>query len=194
MGTVTHQNIGYLCRWARGTGSFDAPRPCPTWVAQRLWTGTLLFTAGLGVMYLICALRPDPQPGDGAAPAMGSRAVLVAALAYSLTPYVLEYEARISAILMPWSALPWMVALVIRSLRRGGWRDPALSPSSSPSAAGQRHQPHLRRIAPVLWIPHAVWGVREVSFRRAAAAVARIGALTIAGSLWWMSGLFTQAG
>ena len=192
-GTVTHQNIGYLLPMGPWYWVFHA-LAVPTWVAQRLWTGTLLFTAGLGVVFLLGALRPDPQPGEGAAPAMGSRAVLVAALAYALTPYVLEYEARISAILMPWSALPWMVALVIRSLRRGGWRDPARFALVVALCGGVNATSLIYAgIAPVLWIPHAVWGVREVSFRRAAAAVARIGALTIAGSLWWMSGLLTQA-
>src|SRR5690242_14579929 len=54
LGTVTHQNIGYLfpmgpyftlVRWAH----------IPVWVGQRVWMGTLLFSAGLGVAY--CARR-----------------------------------------------------------------------------------------------------------------------------------------
>ena len=34
-----------------------------------------------------------------------------------LSPYVLEYVARISAILLPWAGLPWMVVFVVRGLR-----------------------------------------------------------------------------
>ena len=56
----------------------------------------------------------------------GTPAVTVAALAFMLSPYVLQYEARISALLMPWAALPWLVALVVRALRVGGWRYPAI--------------------------------------------------------------------
>ena len=197
MGTVTHQNIGYLLPLGPWYWAFHAVA-VPMWVAQRLWTGTLLFTAGLGVVFLLRALHADaaaPERGeDGVAPLMGSGAILVAALAYALTPYVLEYEARISAILMPWSALPWMVALVIRSLRRGGWRDPALFAIVVALCGGVNATSLIYAgIAPVLWIPHAIWGVREVPLRRALAAVGRIGVLTIAGSLWWMSGLWTQA-
>ncbi|GAC1312641.1 MAG: hypothetical protein NVSMB12_03040 [Acidimicrobiales bacterium] len=191
MGTVTHQNIGYLLPLGPWYWMFHT-LGIPMWIAQRMWTGTLLFTAGLGVAFLIRALRPDEEADDPAI--LGSGAVLVASLAYALTPYVLEYEARISAILMPWSALPWMVALVIRSLRRGGWRDPALFALVVALCGGVNATSLIYAgIAPVLWIPHAVWGVREVSLRRALAAVGRIGVLTIAGSLWWMSGLWTQA-
>jgi arabinofuranan 3-O-arabinosyltransferase len=101
MGTVTHQNIGYLLPMGPFYWFWSAVA-VPTWVAQRLWTGTLLFAAGSGVWYLLRALGP-----------MRQRAVFVAALGYMLSPYVLEYVARISAILMPWAALPWMLALVI---------------------------------------------------------------------------------
>jgi len=66
MGTVTHQNIGYLLPMGPWYWVFHA-LAVPTWVAQRLWTGTLLFTAGLGVVFLIGSLRPEPQTGEGAA-------------------------------------------------------------------------------------------------------------------------------
>ncbi|GAC1533100.1 MAG: alpha-(1-_3)-arabinofuranosyltransferase [Acidimicrobiales bacterium] len=205
MGTVTHQNIGYLLPmgpwyWALRTLGL------PTWIAQRLWTGTLLFLAGLGVVFLLRALSPEPaQTGKGSQARreeerserghFGGLALVVAGLAYSLSPYVLEYEARISAILMPWSAMPWLVALVIRSLRRGGWRDPALFALVVALCGGVNATSLIYvGIAPILWIPHAVWGLREVSLRRALAAVGRIGVLTVAASLWWMAGLLTQAG
>ena len=217
MGTVTHQNIGYLLPMGPWYWLFHAAR-VPVWVAQRLWTGTLLFSAALGVVFMLNALRGDPGEGSGtgagsrsasgsgpisgpvsgagfrSGSGFGTAASFVAALAYALTPYVLEYEARISAILMPWAAMPWMVALVVRSLRRGGWRDPALFAIVVALCGGVNATSLIYAgIAPVLWIPHAIWGLREVSFRRAMGAVGRIGVLTVAGSLWWMSGLWTQA-
>ena len=42
--------------------------------------------------------------------------VLVAMLAYMFSPYLLNYSARISVILLPWAALPWLIALTARSL------------------------------------------------------------------------------
>ena len=200
MGTVTHQNIGYLLPMGPWYWLFHAAG-VPVWVAQRLWTGTLLFSAALGVVFLLGALRPEQvgprAEAEEAAPQthlFGPGAVVVAALGYALSPYVLEYEARISAILMPWAALPWMVALVVRSLRRGGWRDPALFAIVVALCGGVNATSLIYAgIAPVLWIPHAIWGLREVSLRRALGAVSRIAVLTVAGSLWWMSGLWTQA-
>ena len=100
-------------RWARTTGSCDR-LGVPDWVAQRLWLGSLLFAAGVGVLYL---LRTFGLRGPG---------VVVAALAYMLTPYTLDYAARISVLLMPWAALPWMIGLMRKALRDGGWRYPAI--------------------------------------------------------------------
>jgi arabinofuranan 3-O-arabinosyltransferase len=203
MGTVTHQNIGYLLPMGPWYWTLHLLR-VPTWVAQRLWIGTLLFLAGLGVVFLLRTLgwegvRPGhldepaaagPARRDGYGPA-----VLVAALAFMLSPYVLEYEARISAILMPWAALPWMVALVIRALRAGGWRYPAWFALTVALVGGVNATSLIYAgIAPVLWFPFAVWVIREVTLRRAAGTLARIGFLTVLGSLWWMAGLLTQAG
>ncbi len=182
MGTVTHQNIGYLLPmgpyyWLCHAGGL------PMWVSQRLWTASLLFLAGLGVVYLLRTLG------------WSGRAVLVAALAYALTPYVLEYEARISAILMPWSAMPWMVALVARGLRRGGWRHPAAFALVVAVCGGVNATSLIYAgVAPLLWIPMAIWITGEASVGRAVGTVLRVGALTVLTSLWWMAGLVTQAG
>ncbi|MFI5041151.1 MAG: alpha-(1-_3)-arabinofuranosyltransferase family protein, partial [Acidimicrobiales bacterium] len=193
MGTVTHQNIGYLLPMGPWYSTLHAVG-VPTWVAQRLWTGTLLFLAGLGVVYLLRCMGPTERPADSEESVLAGRAVLLAALAYSLSPYVLEYEARISAILMPWAAMPWMIALVVRGLRRPGWRYPALFALVVALCGGVNATSLIYAgIAPVLWIPYAVWVIREVPWRRAVTTVAQVGVLTVAGSLWWMSGLWAQA-
>ena len=100
MGTVTHQNIGYL--WPQGPWYwlFDH-LGFPDWVAQRLWSGTLLFLAGLGVLFLLRTLGWRSSVSAGAA--RFAPAALPAALVYMLSPYVIEYIARISAILLPWA-------------------------------------------------------------------------------------------
>lgn len=182
MGTVTHQNIGYLLPMGPWYWLGRAAH-LPMWVTQRLWIGTLLFLAALGVVYLLSALG------------LSARAVLVAALGYALTPYLLEYVARISAILMPWAAMPWMVGLVIRGLRRGGWRHPAAFALVVALCGGVNATSLIYAgVAPVLWVVFAVWVVREISFARAWATVLRIAVLTLLTNVWWMAGLAVQAG
>ena len=101
MGGVTHQNIGYLFPQGPWYWVFDHLH-VPDWVAQRLWTGTLLFAAGMGVLALVRTFGWKHRPA------------FIAAISYELSPYVLEYVARISAILLPWAGLPWMVVFVIQ--------------------------------------------------------------------------------
>ncbi len=109
-GTVTHQNIGYL--WPMGPYYWLLERlGAPDWVAQRLWLGSLLFFAGAGVLWLARLLGPFGERRNRGAAA-------VAALVYMLTPYTLTYAARISAILLPYAGLPWMLGLVVIALRR----------------------------------------------------------------------------
>ena len=111
MGTVTHQNIGYLFPMGPYYWILDK-LGVPDWVAQRLWLGSILFFAGAGVLYL---LRTFGIRGPG---------VVVAAVAYMFTPYTLDYSARISVLLLPFAALPWLIGLTRKALRDGGWRYP----------------------------------------------------------------------
>jgi arabinofuranan 3-O-arabinosyltransferase len=180
LGTVTHQNIGYLFPmgpyyWALETIGV------PSWVAQRFWLGSLVFFAGLGVLYL---LRTIDMRGPGA---------VVAALAFMLSPYVLHYSARISVILLPWAGLGWMLGLMVRALRKGGWRYPAAF-AIVVQIVGSVNATALvfALLAPLLWVPYAVWISREVDWKRAALTLLRIGVLTLAASLWWIAGLWAQ--
>src|SRR6195256_4962548 len=83
MGTVTHQNIGYLFPMGPYYWVLQAIR-LPDWVAQRLWLGSLVFLAALGVLYL---LRPLHVHGPG---------VVTAAVLFMLSPYVLDFASRLS--------------------------------------------------------------------------------------------------
>src|SRR5690242_11289290 len=114
LGTVTHQNIGYLFPMGPYYWVMDRVG-VPAWVSQRIWLGTLLFLAGLGALVLFRTLGVR---GPG---------VVAGALVFMLSPYVLDFSARMSVILLPWVALPWMLAIAIRALRSGGgWREAAL--------------------------------------------------------------------
>ncbi|HEX2737148.1 MAG TPA: alpha-(1-_3)-arabinofuranosyltransferase family protein, partial [Acidimicrobiia bacterium] len=182
LGTVTHQNIGYV--FPMGPYYWICDRlGLPDWIAQRIWLGSILFLAALGVLYLMRTLHVS---GVG---------VPVAAVAFMLSPYSLDYAARISIILLPFAGLPWMLALTIRALRKGGWRYPALFAIVVQIVGGVNATALIfAGVAPVLWIVYATFISREVSFRSALGTTFRIGALTIFTSLWWMAGLSLQAG
>ena len=119
----------------------------------------------------------------------------VAALVYMLSPYPLAYTARISAILLPWAGLPWLIALAARSLRRGGWRDPAIFALIVFTIGGTNATSLIfAGIGPVLWIVFAVFVEHEVSVRHALAVTGRIAVLTFVTALWWIAGLSVQSG
>jgi hypothetical protein len=181
LGTVTHENIGYLLPMGPFYWTM-AELHVPLWVAQRLWMGCLLFAAGAGALYL-CRVLGLAGPGR-----------YVTALAYMFTPYVLQYSGRISVILMPWSGLPWMLAFVVLALRKGGWRFPALFALVVALVSGINASSILYvGIAPALWLPYAVLVTRESTWRRAWGVAWKVAGLTALASLWWVVGLQVEA-
>ncbi len=181
LGTVSHEYIGYLLPMGPFYAVFHL-LGVPVWVAQRLWLGTILFAAGLGVLYLsrILGLR---GPGPTAA-----------ALAYMLSPYFLQYAGRISVILLPWAGLPFMLGLTIVALRRGGWREPALFAFVVALVSGINASSIIYvGVAPILWIFYAVVVLRESTWRHALATALRIAVLTLGACLWWIAGLEVEA-
>ncbi len=192
MGVVTHQNIGFLLPQGAFFWLLDL-LGLPTWVAQRLWTGSVLFMAGAGVLFCMRSFRwPD-------------RFAFVAAAGYMLTPYVLEYEARMSAILLPYTGLGWLLGITIRGLREAvgglagwrlnGWRWPAAF-GITVALVGSSNAASLIFVllAPILWLPFAVWGTREVRLGPALGMCARAAVAVVGCSAWWIAGLVTQAG
>ena len=180
MGTVTHQNIGFLFPMGPYYWIISELH-IPMWVGQRFWMGSLFFFAGTGVFFLGKLLGLSPWGR------------VAAGVAYTFTPFVIDYITRISAIVMPWAALGWMVGLVILSVRRGGWRYPAYFAIVIALVGGVNATSILLAgLAPVLWIFYAVWITKEVSARRALAAVLRLGVLSLGVSLWWIAGLWAE--
>jgi arabinofuranan 3-O-arabinosyltransferase len=181
LGTVTHENIGYLFPM----GPFFwvcAELHLPVWVAQRLWLGALIFAAGAGVLYL-CRTINLTGPGR-----------YVATLAFMFTPYVMQYSGRISVILMPWSALPWMLAFVVLALKRPGWRYPALFALTVALVSAINASSILYvGIGPALWLPFDVLVLRESTWRQAWGVAWRIVVLIVLTSLWWVVGLQVEA-
>ena len=179
-GWVPHQTISYL--WPQGPWYwFFDKLGAPDWVAHRLWIGSLLFAAALGVYWAARLLG------------MPKTAALVAAVVYMLSPYTLPYLSRTSAMLLPWAAIGWLVGLTIRAAasdRR--WRHPALIALVLASCSAVNATAILMIApAPMLWLLHATIQ-RAITWRRAMGVVARVGGLGVAVSLWWIAMLRAQ--
>lgn len=177
-GTVTHQHLGYL--WPTGPWFwlFDAIG-APTWVAQRLWLGTLTLVALLGARWLLRSLG------------VGRATALAAACVYALSPYQLAFSARMSVLLLPWAGLPWLVELTRRAVDRGGWRHPALFALVFATAVGV----NATSMALVLLAPLVVLVQRvtdEGGVARVLGTAGRIGLLVTGISAWWVTGLWVQ--
>ena len=181
LGTVEHSNIGLVFpmgTFFAGTNFLQVP----AWVAQRLWLASILFAAGAGVLYLARTIEWR-RPG-----------ALVAALAYALTPYTLQYAPRTSVLLLPFAALPWMIGATCRGLRTGGWRHPALLALLVMAASGANvSAAALVALGPALWVVFAV-GSHETSTRDALVFVAKSIVLALAACVLWITALALEAG
>ncbi|HEX4902821.1 MAG TPA: alpha-(1-_3)-arabinofuranosyltransferase family protein [Acidimicrobiales bacterium] len=181
LGTVPHQQIGYL--WPAGPWYWTFEQlGVPDWVAQRLWLGSIMVAAGGGVLFLGRTWRWRPS------------SAAAAAFLYALTPFVLTLAARISVILLPFAALPWLLALTVRATHARGWRHAALFGLVVATAGSVNATAILLvGLAPVLWLVYASLGARDITTSRAASTAAKIGVVAIAVNLWWISGLSVQA-
>jgi arabinofuranan 3-O-arabinosyltransferase len=178
-GTVPHQNIGYLFPLGPYYWVMEAIGS-PDWVTQRLLWGTLVFAAAFGMYRLARWL------GWSAAGAF------VAAFTYGFGPYVLSYLARLSVILGPWAALPWMVLLVAKAARTRSWR-PAAWFAVIVALVGSVNATSLvlAGLGPVIWLVCDVVAGR-VRVGDAVRAAAKIGVLCAAVSVWWIVALRIQ--
>ena len=178
-GWVPHQVIAYL--WPQGPWYWLGDvAGLPDWVAHRLWIGTLMFLAGAGVLW--AARRFG----------LGVLAASVAALVYQLSPYLLPYVSRTSAMLLPWAGLGWIVGLTAAAATRTRWRHAALA-ALVVASVGAVNATALMMIvpAPLLWLLIA-GAERQITWRRAGSTAARIGVLSLGVSLWWMAMVIIQ--
>ena len=182
LGTVTHEQIGFL--WPLDPFFWAVHAlGIPLWVGQRLWVGLLLFGAGAGVLYL-CRTVGLGGPGR-----------FVAAVAYMLSPYFLQDVGRIGTLVLPWAGLGWMVAFVIRGVRTGGWRYPALSALVWLTVSGNNASgPVYAAVAPLLWLVYAVFVAKDHTLRQAWGVIWRTAILVAGVSLWWAWALAIESG
>jgi arabinofuranan 3-O-arabinosyltransferase len=178
-GWVPHQHIAYLWPSTPWFWLFDT-LGVPDWIAHRLWIGTIMLAAGLGVRWCARLLG------------LGPVAAFVAATTYQLAVYVLPYVSRTSVMLLPWAGMGWIVAFTIRATRRRTWGDPA-AVALVVLTVGAVNATALAMIvpAPVLWLVHTVWQ-RSLAWREAALVAVRVAVLSLAVSLWWIAMLVIQ--
>lgn len=178
-GTVPHQNIGYLFPLGPYYWVMEAVGS-PDWFTQRLLWGTLVFAAAYGTYRLARWLG------------WGATGALVTAFAYGFSPYLLSYLARLSVILGPWAALPWMILLAAKAARTRSWR-PAAQFAVVVALVGSVNATALllAGLGPVIWLVADVTAKR-VAPGAAVRAAAKIGALTAAVSVWWIAALRIQ--
>jgi len=178
-GWVPHQNVGYL--WPSGPwyAVFDLLHT-PDWVAQRLWLGTILALAGIGTWYL-CRVLETPR-----------HVAVVAAFAYQMSPYVLPYISRTSALLLPWAMLPFMIALTARMCRSFSWRQ-VLAFALAVATAGGLNATALLMVlpGPAVWLV-VEWVERRIDRRTFLRLAVILSTVSIGASAWWMAGLSTQ--
>ncbi len=179
-GTVVHQNIGYLFPLGPYYWLMHA-LGMPTWIAERLWFGSMLFAAGYGAVWM---LRRLGVRGGG---------VAVGGFVYMLSPYILAYFGRTSVILQPWCALPWLIGLMMIALRERGWRAPVLIALIITVMSGTNASSVIFVLAaPALLVPFMIWVTHEVRVREAVGTLVRITVATIPAQLWWVAGLYVQ--
>ena len=178
-GTVPHQNIGYLFPlgpyyWLMDTIGI------PDWITQRLLWGTIVFAAAYGTYRLARWLG------------WSASGAFVAGFAYGFSPYVLSYVARLSIILAPWAALPWMILLAAKAARTRSWK-PAAQFAVVVALVGSVNATSLvlAGLGPVIWLITDV-ATGRVRAGAAVRAAAKIGVLSAAVSAWWIVALRVQ--
>ncbi|MFM8857982.1 MAG: alpha-(1-_3)-arabinofuranosyltransferase family protein [Actinomycetota bacterium] len=178
-GWVPHQNVGYL--WP--SGPFFAINDLvsiPDWFAHRLWITALFCIAGVGSYRL------------GRHIGLSCSAAFLVGISYQFSPYVLPYISRTSALLIPWSLLPWLIMVSLRYAKDLRMRDLALF-SFFIASSGGLNATALIMIAPapLIWMIHLHRG-GVIPLRHLLAASWRLAVVSVLVSTWWLAGLFVQ--
>ena len=178
---MPHQHLGYLFPVGPWFWAFEQ-LGVPDWVAQRLWLGTLSWpppcSAPAG-----SSRRLGHRTGGGASPEPSCT---------PLTPYQLAFTARMSVLLLPWAALPWLVGLTMRATRTAGLAGAGAPRAVARSRSGGINASSLLLVASHRW-SGSCWSWAQsgrrptASGRRAGSACWRVGV-----SLWWLVGLRLQ--
>jgi arabinofuranan 3-O-arabinosyltransferase len=179
------QFVGYLVPMAPWY-AFAHAIGLSTWVAERIWLGSLLAAAGLGIMVLLRQLLPR----------CSWIAQTVAAVLFLANPYVVVVIGRTSVWLLMYAALPWLLVATHRGIRNPrGWRWPAVVALLVCMANGGANVALTFWIllAPPALLVYEVQVVRAAKWRDAGAFALRAAACTAVISLWWVIPVLLQS-
>jgi arabinofuranan 3-O-arabinosyltransferase len=156
----------------------------PTWIVHRLWLGTLLALAAVGIVRLLDVLA-TPRRGV---------LHIAAGVLFIVNPYVTVYANRTSISLLSYAALPWLLLAIHRGLREPrGWRWPALFALVLASTGGGVNVAVTAwlLVGPALLVVYEMlWG--GVAWRSARGVVARLIAVNVVAQLWWIIPVLIQ--
>lgn len=180
LGTVTHQNIGYLFPMGPFYSFLIQIVHLQPWISQRLWTASCIFFAGLGISYLFKTLN------------LSTLAQVSGGFIYMLSPYAIQYYEYLSALLLPYVALGWLLAFTIKAAQTNDWFyvwafGLTLSLTSSINATAVVYL----GLAPLIWLIYAVVS-KYITFWRALLTSLKLGLISLLTSLWWISGLWVE--
>ena len=164
----------------------------PAWFVHRLWLGTLLAVAAVGVVAL---LRTLLRRTDGSVAPYGPLHVAAGTL-YVVNPYVAVYANRTSVALLAYAALPWLLVCVHRGLRdpRGWWWPGAFALVLTSTGGGVNAAvTGWMLVAPALLV---LYELTAGGLPRAALGpwLGRMALLTGITSAWWVVPLVVHAG
>ncbi|MBA2350153.1 MAG: DUF3367 domain-containing protein, partial [Solirubrobacterales bacterium] len=171
------QYAGYAWPMAPWFAAGDA-LGLPVWIVHRLWLGTLLALAAVGVVKLLQALVRR-RPGT---------LHVVAGVLYVVNPYVTVYANRTSVALLAYAALPWLLLATHRALRDPrGWRWPAVFALILTSTAGGINATvtFFVLLAPLLLAAYELL-LGSVERRAVIAAAWRMVLVNAVVSAWWL--------
>ncbi|MCW3040259.1 MAG: hypothetical protein JWM31_2164, partial [Solirubrobacterales bacterium] len=172
------QYNGYLFPMAPWFAAGDS-LGLPVWLVHRLWLGTLLALAALGVLALLRALVDRGTAG----PLHG-----VAAVLYVVCPYTVVIVDRTSISLLAYAALPWLLLAVHRGLRDPrGLRWPAIFALVLSCTGGGVNAAVTGWVlsAPALLLVYEVlWG--GVDRRDVLRWLLRLTPIALVVNLWWL--------
>jgi hypothetical protein len=179
------QFVGYLFPMAPWY-AFAHAIGLSTWVAERIWLGSLLAAAGLGAMVLVRELLPR----------CSWIAQTMAAVLFMANPYVVVVIGRTSVWLLMYAALPWLLIATHRGIRDPRrWRWPAVIGLLVCVANGGANVALIFWIllAPPALLFYEVLVVRAASWREAGAFALRAALCAAAVSLWWVIPVVLQS-
>ena len=181
LGTVTFQHVGYLLPLDPFFYIFEHLY-VPVWVVERLWTGCLLFFAGAGVSWFLDKMR------------FSTTTSAVAGFFYMLSPYSLQYLYRISDILLPWSALGWLMGLMYLSTLTNGWKYVSIFSLVVAVIGGTNGSSLIFvGIGPVCLLLY-LWKVKRlISNRDCLKIFLKLAVLCTLVSVWWFTALEIEA-